>query len=92
MNDFCMKGFVDYGFLRRAEDGFFEFYGIPLKRAPLIRLMRLAQRSGVLYRCLNMTEYVFVKLVFKVTVGVRSLILTSGPRAHNKEVVGGFAC
>jgi len=75
MDIFCVEGFDDYGSLRRAEDGFFEVYGTPLKRAPLVRLMRLAQRSGALWRCLSMTEYVFVKLVFRVTVGVRSLIL-----------------
>ncbi|MBS7648419.1 hypothetical protein KEJ17_02075 [Candidatus Bathyarchaeota archaeon] len=64
-----------FGFLRRAEDGFFEVCGIPLKRAPLLRLTKLAQRKGVLYGCLNAAERMFVKLVIKLTVGVRSPIL-----------------
>lgn len=66
---------VGFGFLRRAEGGFFEVCGVSLKRAPLLRLMRLAQRGGFLLKCLNLAEYMFVKLVIKLTDGVRSLVL-----------------
>lgn len=66
---------LGYGYLRRADDGFFEACGIPLKRAQLFRLIRLAQRGGFLLKCLNAAEYMFVKLVIKLTNGVRSFIL-----------------
>ncbi len=66
---------VDFAPFRRAYDGSFEVCGIPLKRKPLLRLMRLARRSGVLLRCLNAAEYMFVKLVVKLKEEVRSFIL-----------------
>ncbi|MEM2514614.1 MAG: hypothetical protein QXU81_09960 [Candidatus Bathyarchaeia archaeon] len=62
-------------FLKRAKDGFFEVCGLPLKRAHLHRFMRPLQRCGFLFKCLNLAEYMFVKLVMKVTDGVRSLVL-----------------
>ncbi|MEM3578525.1 MAG: hypothetical protein QXX51_08825 [Candidatus Bathyarchaeia archaeon] len=68
-------GMSRLGFLRRAEDGSFEVCGFPLKKKPLLRLMRLAQRSGVLLRSLNAAEYMFVKLVVRLTDGVRSFRL-----------------
>jgi energy-converting hydrogenase Eha subunit C len=68
-------GMVDFGFLRRAEDGSFEVCGVPLKRKPLLRLMRLGQRGGGLLKILSAGEYMFVKLVVKLKDEVRSFIL-----------------
>lgn len=63
------------GFLSRAEGGSFEVCGIPLKKGPLSRLIKQAQRGGVLFKCLKVAEYMFVRLVVKLTSEVRSFIL-----------------
>jgi len=65
----------DFGLYRKAKRGSFEVCGVPLERAPLLRLIRKAQREGVLFKCLNSTEYMFLKLVTKTTNRVRSFIL-----------------
>lgn len=65
---------VGSGFLRRTE-GFFEVCGVPLERVFLFRLIRLAQRNGVLFRYLNAAEHKFVRLVVSVTKVVRSIVL-----------------
>lgn len=74
MNKFGVKGAINSGFLR-GEDGSFEVCGVPLRRRSLLRLMKRAQRGGVLHRCLNMAEYKFVSLVVKLKDKVRSFIL-----------------
>ncbi|MEM3162765.1 MAG: hypothetical protein QW056_07265 [Candidatus Bathyarchaeia archaeon] len=66
---------MSFGLLRMAGDGFLTVCGVPMKRAPMLRLMRLARRYGVLLRCLNTAECMFFKLVIKLIDGVRSLVL-----------------
>ena len=83
-------GMVNFGFLRRAEDGFFEVCGFPLKRVPLLRLMRRAQRGGVLLKCLNFGEYMFVKLVVKLTDEVRSFTLARALAPIIKKLLKAF--
>lgn len=63
------------GFHRKAKDVSFEVCGVPLERAPLLRLLKKAQRNGVVFKCLNFGEYMFLKLVIKTVNRVRSFIL-----------------
>jgi|GEM_PF-1121869 hypothetical protein len=91
MGKLIMKaGISDFGFLRRAEDGSFEVCGVPLKKKPLLRLMRLAQRSGILLRSLNAAEYMFVKLVVRLTDGVRSFRLAKALAPIIKKLFKAF--
>ncbi|MEM0101342.1 MAG: hypothetical protein QW522_03780, partial [Candidatus Methanomethyliaceae archaeon] len=61
--------------MKKTEDGTFEVYGIPLKRIYLNRLIKRAQRNGILYKCLNIAELRFLKLVIKLVDKVRSFTL-----------------
>ncbi|MEM2178058.1 MAG: hypothetical protein QXI49_04920 [Candidatus Methanomethylicaceae archaeon] len=66
---------TNFKFLKKTEDGTFEVYGIPLKRIYLNRLIKRAQRNGILYKCLNIAELRFLKLVIKLVDKVRSFTL-----------------
>jgi len=70
---------VDFfgGLLRRVEDGTWEVPagGIPLKKGPLKRLVRKGRRAGVLFKCLKMGEYNFLKLTIQLVDKVRSFLL-----------------
>lgn len=93
MNDRGRKaGIFDLGFFRRGEDGSFEVCGVPLKRAPMLRLMRLAQRGGVLLRCLSLAEYMFLRLVVKLTDRVRSFILARAVAPVIKKLFEAIKC
>lgn len=75
-NGFNVKARIgNFRLLRKCDGGFFEVCGIPLKKGCLLRLMKRAQRGGALYRFLKASEYMFVKLVAKMTQEVRSFIL-----------------
>lgn len=93
INHMCVRrkaGMVDIEFLRRAEDGSFEVCGVPLKRKPLLRLMRLGQRGGGLLKILNVGEYMFVKLVVKLIDEVRSFILARALAPIVKKLLEAF--
>lgn len=62
-------------FLRKVGEVSFEVCGIPLRRGPLFRLLRRAQRSKVLFKCLSVEEIRFVNLAFRVVDEVRSFML-----------------
>lgn len=49
--------------------------GLPLKTVHLRRLVSIAQRSGVLFKCLSFSEYLFIKLVIKLKSEVKSFFL-----------------
>lgn len=61
--------------LERSADGYFEVHGVPLKRVYLRRLMKQAQRCGVLFKGVRLAEYAFLKLVVALKDGVRSRLL-----------------
>jgi hypothetical protein len=62
-------------FLRRVVGGSFEVCGVPFRRGPLFRLLRRAQRSKVLFKCLSVEEIRFVNLAVRVVDEVRSFML-----------------
>jgi len=80
---------VYFEFLRRAEDGSFAVCGVPLKRKPLLRLMRFGQRGGCLLKILSASEYMFVKLVVKLKDEVRSFILARALAPIVKKLLEG---
>ena len=83
-------GMVNSAFLRRAEDGSFEVYGVPLKRVHLLRLMRRAQRAEFYLKCLNFGEYMFLKLVVKLIDEVRSFTLARALAPIIKKLLEAF--
>jgi hypothetical protein len=58
----------------KADDGSLEACGIPLKKEPLSKLMKIASRIGVLYS-LPMSQRMYLNLVIKLVDKVASMLL-----------------
>jgi len=65
----------DFELVGKTEDGLLEVCGVPLKRGHLSKLMKIASRMGVLYRCLSRSQRMYLSLVIKLVDRVVSVFL-----------------
>jgi hypothetical protein len=65
----------DFALVEKTEDGLLEVLGVPLKNGPLTKLMKIASRTGALYRCLSRSQRMYLGLVVKLVDRVSSLLV-----------------
>jgi hypothetical protein len=65
----------DFALVGKTEDGLLEVCGIPLRNGPLSKLMKIASRTGALYRCLSRSQRMYLGLVVKLVDRVVSLLV-----------------